>query len=95
MFVDDNTIIVYKKWPLCSVYDKKGFISFPTNNSCTFKKFNKINNDDSKTILLINPSLVELMLFCVYIKRTKWNGKIAIMFKRDNKLPPFRLVNDN
>ncbi|AYC44787.1 hypothetical protein [Moosepox virus GoldyGopher14] len=94
MFVENDTLIIYKNWPYCLINTDNKYIPFPNSNSYTFND-DKIKISNSfKKILLINPSYISLLMICVYIKRNSWKGNILILFTR-NKPPPFRLVNDN
>ncbi|QHR82647.1 virion assembly protein [Brazilian porcupinepox virus 1] len=93
MLVDDNTIIIYNKWPNCIVQKNK-IIPFPNNNSYKFDNIININNKYN-SILIINPNIIKLIIICVHLKRNKWKGNINILFNGYNKPPPFRLVNDN
>ncbi|AAR07463.1 107L [Yaba monkey tumor virus] len=94
MFVDDKTVIVYSKWPSCLVNKNGKYLKFPVNNSYTYSNFSKINKD-LISVLIVNPSITELLKICVYLRDTCWKGNITILFECDNKPPPFRLVNDN
>ncbi|AMB17610.1 m105L [Myxoma virus] len=94
MFVDDKTFVVYKTWPTGLIQGTRKSVPFPTRHSCTFSSDVRIDNSYS-SVVLSNPTFVQLLKMCVHIKRVQWKGKIILLFECDNKPPPFRLVNDN
>ncbi|APG58324.1 core protein A15 [BeAn 58058 virus] len=93
MLVGDDTLILYNNWPICILKSNK-IIPFPCYNSFKFSEFVNVNKQ-YKDILLINPTNIQLLSVCVYLKRNKWNGNIYILFEGDSTPPPFRIVNDN
>ncbi|QQG31594.1 hypothetical protein [Swinepox virus] len=94
MFVDDNTLIVYRKWTNCLINNQDRFILSPTKNSIMFDELKYIQSCFN-SVLLLNPNKTDIIKICVHIKRTKWEGKIIILFEGNNKPIPFRLVNGN
>ncbi|AXN74930.1 core protein [Akhmeta virus] len=93
MFVDDNSLIIYSTWP-STLSDSSGkIIVMPDNRSFTFKEGFKLD-ESIKSILLVNPSSIDLLKIRVYKHRIKWMGDIFVLFEQENIPPPFRLVND-
>ncbi|AEN03708.1 core protein [Yokapox virus] len=93
MFVEDNSLIIYSKWPTTLSNSTGNVLVMPDNRSFTFKEEFKLT-DNVPSIVLVNPSSIDLLKIRVYIKYCKWNGDIFILFENENIPPPFRLVND-
>ncbi|AST09528.1 core protein [NY_014 poxvirus] len=93
MFVDDDALIIYSKWPTTLANSTGNVLVMPDNRSFTFKEGFKLT-DSVTSLVLVNPSSIDLLKIRVYIKYRKWSGDIFILFEHENIPPPFRLVND-
>ncbi|AKJ93764.1 core protein [Raccoonpox virus] len=93
MFVDDNSLIIYSKWPGTLSHSSGKLIVMPDNRSFTFNEGFKLDSS-IKSILLVNPSSIDLLKIRVYKHRIKWTGDIFTIFEQENIPPPFRIVND-
>ncbi|AUL80281.1 hypothetical protein [Vaccinia virus] len=93
IFVDDNSLIIYSRWP-STLSDSSGrVIDMPDNSSFTFKVGFKLD-ESIKSILLVIPSSIDLLKIRAYKHRINWMGDRFVLFEQENIPPPFRLVND-
>ncbi|CCD83287.1 conserved hypothetical pox protein [Squirrelpox virus] len=49
---------------------------------------------DVPRVVLVDPSLDELIRACVFLTRARYAGRVQILATREHLPPPFRIVND-
>nr|WGO62731.1 hypothetical protein [Wadden Sea poxvirus] len=97
MFVENKSLILYSKWIKSFILLNDKFIQFPNNdNNIMIYKYSENFKiiDKIKSVILLNPSLINLLKICVYLKHNNITIPIVLLLKKEIFAPPFR-INDN
>ncbi|QHG62665.1 hypothetical protein [Cetacean poxvirus 1] len=97
MFVEDSTIIIHENDFPSNIINKQH--KTVTQRTC---KSSFLYGEDfasrckkTSSILLYNPSLINLLTTSVYIRSNKLDNNIYLLFYKQKIHPPFYLVNND
>ncbi|QGN68115.1 core protein [Equine molluscum contagiosum-like virus] len=94
MFVDDNSLVVLARgapWPAGLVAGARVLTACNARAHVRVSTFDAgFDVDETVTVVcLVNPSYVQLLQACVFLRRRAWAGKLLLLFERRRAVPRF------